>query len=232
MPKTGKAEFDEFATSYDTAVNKSLAFSGLKVDLFTRIKADYLADVMSEDFAHPSKIDVLDVGCGVGNIHPYLANRIASLSGVDVSEDCIQTAKERNPTVSYLSYDGNTLPYGDASFDFVYTICVMHHVQPGLWDRFASEMCRVLRPRGVALVLEHNPWNPLTRHAVSSCEFDKDAVLLKAGTTESLLARAGLKDVKTRFIAVFPSTGRLVRRFEGALSHIPIGAQYYTRGRL
>ncbi len=80
-----------------------------------------------------------------------------------MSAACIQTARERNASVDYSVYDGQRLPYDDASFDFAYTICVMHHVPPAQWPAFAAEMRRVVKPGGMAAVFEHIPYNPLTR---------------------------------------------------------------------
>jgi 2-polyprenyl-3-methyl-5-hydroxy-6-metoxy-1,4-benzoquinol methylase len=35
---------------------------------------------------------LLDVGCGVGTLHPYLANLFDEISGVDISAPCIDEA--------------------------------------------------------------------------------------------------------------------------------------------
>ena len=81
-----------------------------------------------------------------------------------------------NPTVRYQAYDGKTLPYDDASVDLAFAIRVMHHVAVGDRPQFASELRRVVRPGGLAVIFEHNPYNPLTQHVVRNCEFDEGAV--------------------------------------------------------
>ena len=43
-----------------------------------------------------------------------------------------------------------------------------------------AEIRRVLKPQGLLFVFEHNPLNPLTRHAVDTCPFDENAVLIRA----------------------------------------------------
>ena len=88
----------------------------------------------------------------------------------------------------------------------------------------------MLRPGGVALVFEHNSWNPLTARVVSNCEFDKNAVLLPARQTERLLVEQGFGKVDTSYFLAIPMRGRWVRRTEALFRHIPIGAQYFTRG--
>jgi 2-polyprenyl-3-methyl-5-hydroxy-6-metoxy-1,4-benzoquinol methylase len=222
------SEFDTYSRSYDTAVNASIAFSGLKVDFFTKVKASHIKRIIRERFGSERDVNMLDVGCGVGNYHPYFAQDVASLSGVDVSAACIQTASERNANVSYKVYDGKRLPYDDASFDVVYTICVMHHVPPSQWQAFASELRRVVRPGGLALVFEHNPFNPLTRRAVSTCEFDKDAVLLQARTTARLLRNAGFGSIDSRYILTVPPINSFLDSIDRLFSRIPLGGQYYV----
>jgi len=229
QPDTG-SQFDAYAASYQDAVNRSLAFVGMKVDYFTKVKAAYLLDLLREHFGATSGLSLLDVGCGVGNFHPLLGRHVASLTGVDLSAECLQQAQASNPAVRYLHYDGSRLPFADGSFDAAIAICVMHHVPPGQWRGFAAEMKRVVRPGGLAVVFEHNPLNPLTRRVVSTCEFDADAVLLGRRRLRGLMAEAGFGEVRSRAILSIPSFGSVTRRIDRALGHLPLGAQYYVRG--
>ncbi|MEO1695367.1 MAG: class I SAM-dependent methyltransferase, partial [Pseudomonadota bacterium] len=161
--------FDGYQTTYADAVNSAVAFTGVDVDFFTRVKADYIIELVEREVGPADQQSVLDVGCGIGNFHRLLQPVVANLSGVDVSAACIERAKDEHPEVSYKTYDGGRLPYDDASFDVAFTVCVMHHVPPADWPTFASEMRRVLRPGGLAIVFEHNPLNPLTMRAVNNC---------------------------------------------------------------
>lgn len=224
------SQFDAYAGSYDEAVNQSLAFLGMKVDYFTRVKAAYLLDLLQDHFGATRQLDLLDVGCGVGNYHALVAGQVGSLSGADVSAACLEQAGQRNPAVTYRHYDGGRLPFADDQFDAATTICVMHHVPPAQWEAFAAEMKRVVKPGGLAVVFEHNPLNPLTRRVVSNCEFDRDAVLLRQGRTRALLAGAGFRDVRSRAILSVPSGGRMTRRLDLALGRLALGAQYFVRG--
>lgn len=229
QPTTG-SQFDTYAASYEDAVNQSLAFVGMKVDYFTRVKAAYVIDLLHEHFGGTSGLSLLDIGCGVGNFHPLLGPHVASLTGVDLSGECLRQAESRNPGVSYRHYDGRRLPFADAGFDAAITVCVMHHVHPEQWRGFVAEMKRVVRPGGLAVVFEHNPLNPLTRRVVSNCEFDADAVLLGRRELRGLVAEAGFREVRSRAILSIPSSGRLTRRIDLALGLLSLGAQYYVRG--
>jgi ubiquinone/menaquinone biosynthesis C-methylase UbiE len=225
-----KAQFDSYNRTYDSTVNSATAFSGLKVDFFTRAKAQYLVRILTERFGDISRIDLLDVGCGIGNLHPFLTKAVHTITGVDVSSECIATARERNPSVDYRLYEGSRLPFGDASFDVAFTICVMHHVPPADWPLFARELRRVVKPGGIGLVFEHNPYNFLTRYVVSSCEFDKDAVLLTGGTAKRVLTEAGFTDVVVDHILSIPAASQALQQVDRLFRRLPLGAQYYALG--
>lgn len=224
------SQFDAYATSYEDAVNKSLAFMGVKVDYFTRVKAGFLSDLIAGHFGEGGRARLLDVGCGTGNMHPLVAPAVASLSGTDVSAGCLDTARQRNPGVDYRHYDGHRLPWDDGAFDAAVTTCVMHHVPPEQWPAFAAELKRVVRPGGLAVIFEHNPLNPLTRRVVSNCEFDEDAVLFGQGKARALLAGAGFSKVRSRAILSLPSFGRATRALDLVAGRLGLGAQYFACG--
>lgn len=225
------SEFDQYRSSYADAVNKSIAFSGLNVDYFTRAKATRLLDILALAVGSTRELSVLDVGCGVGNYHPLLSGKVGQLTGVDPSSECIAEARAKNPGVHYAVSDGDDVPFGDGEFDVVYAICVMHHVPPAKWELFAAELARVTRPGGIVLIFEHNPYNPLTRRAVSTCPFDEDAVLLSKRKTTAYLRGAGLNNIEGKYIMALPSISGLLRRIDDALGALPLGAQYYVCGR-
>ncbi len=220
--------FDKFSDEYAQTVNTAIAFTGNTVDTFTKVKAEYLQDLAMRHFGSIERLKVLDVGCGVGSMHPHLLGGFKNLTGADVSEASLKRAAAANKTVSYQFYDGSTLPFADGSFDCVFTTCVMHHVLPEQWPRFASQMFRVLKPEGLAVVLEHNPLNPLTRRAVDNCEFDEDAVLLWPSETRKLLREAGFRSVHSRTILSIPSLPGILRKVDMALGMLPFGAQYFV----
>lgn len=223
--------FDSYQDKYSDAVNRSIAFTGMNVDFFTRVKASYILDFCDKSFSPGGALQALDVGCGIGNFHGILATRFATLSGVDISTASIDRAKARHPSVDYQVYDGERLPFPDGSFDLVFTVCVMHHVDPGQWLTFVGEMYRVLRTGGWALVFEHNPRNLLTLRAVNNCPFDADAVLLRSEKVKDLMNNSKLEDVRSKYILSVPAAGKFMRKIDGLFANLPFGAQYYVCGR-
>lgn len=229
-PET-QVSFDDYVETYRTEIDDSIGFIGQDVDFFIEIKAELLLKISKKNFGSLEKIKVLDIGSGVGLVDRFLKSEIKQLHGVDVEVGVVEKAKINNPEVDYRLYDGAKLPFEDNTFDLCFAINVMHHVPPDMWENFAREMNRVLKPGGIAAVFEHNPWNPLTRLAVARCEFDRDAVLLNHGKIKSLFKNAGLKVFDDSYIVFFPFKAKLFRSIETIIEWLPIGAQHYVTGR-
>jgi SAM-dependent methyltransferase len=229
---TVEAEFDAYRDSYRQDVADSISFSGQDPEFFTEVKARHLIELAQREFGDPARLDVLDVGCGVGETDRFLQGRFRRLVGVDISHESLQKAREQNPEAEYIGYGaGQRLPVDSESFDISFTICVMHHVPPTDREGFVAEMVRVTKPGGIVAVFEHNPFNPLTRRSVNNCVFDEDAVLLSRRRTRRLLREQGLDQVAAPYIVFFTRPGELRERAERALAKVPAGAQYYVAAR-
>lgn len=227
---TRTPEFDAYTANYNEEINKALNFSGLDIDFFARVKNDYLVDILDARLGGAAKAKLLDVGCGIANAHPQLIGRVGSLAGVDVSAASIAVARQRNPSLHYEVFDGTHLPFADRSIDAAFAINVFHHVPVAQRQALVDDILRVLRPDGLFAIFEHNPLNPVTSHIVNTCEFDKDAILLKRRDSEALLQASGFHDIKTRYIFSVPAAGALLRKVDRLFSLLPFGAQYYTLG--
>jgi SAM-dependent methyltransferase len=226
-----KPTFDAYGESYDDVIKKSIGFMGQNHDYYTSAKADCILDVLQRRFGDTKKLQVLDVGCGVGKTDGFLAGNFAKLFGTDISSASIERARRENPQVQYEVYDGRTLPFANESFDAAFLICVLHHVVPAERDALLLEVRRVLKPGGVLFIFEHNPFNPLTRLAVARCEFDRDAQLLPCRLSAGLLKEAGFPVFEKRYILIFPFKVRGSRWVERWCQRIPVGAQYYMAGQ-
>jgi SAM-dependent methyltransferase len=220
------ADFDRYGSSYADEVERAIAFAGTDAAFFTELKAADLVALASRRFQAPGNVRALDFGCGTGALDALIAPKLGAVTGIDVSNGLLEVAAAENPGVEYRHYDGGVIPYPDASFDLAFASCVLHHIDPADRARAASELARVLRPGGVVAIYEHNPLNPLTRVAVSRCEFDEGVELLRPSETTGLLGRAGLAPVESRYIVFFPWRGRGFRVAERGLARLPLGAQY------
>jgi SAM-dependent methyltransferase len=219
-------EFDRVGGRYDELVARSISFSGRDRGFFLQAKAERLL-ALARRLGDPADLRVLDVGCGDGQLDALLG-QLRGLEGTDVSPEMVELARRANPAVPYRVGDEARLPYEDASFDFVFTVCVVHHVPPPARPAFFNELARVARSGGLTAVVEHNPFNPLTRLAVARCEFDEDAKLVRPREAASRLLDAGLRPADVSHFLFFPWRGGAWARLERVLRRIPLGAQYYV----
>jgi SAM-dependent methyltransferase len=225
-------DFDRYRTSYSEEVNRAIAFSGRDLDHFTRVKARVLLHVVDRHLGDPGALTALDVGCGIGLTDRFLAGSFGRLEGCDIAPRALEVAALQNPTVSYRCYDGARLPFAEGAFDVSFAICVLHHVAPAQWTNFLEELRRVTHRGGLAVVFEHNPWNPLTRWAVRSCAFDEGAVLLSKRKVEELFRGQGLRVAEAGYLIFSPFGGERSATAERRLRRLPMGAQYYVAGRV
>jgi SAM-dependent methyltransferase len=223
-----KSLFDSYSARYDSVVNEALGSVVPSVDYFSRVKAEYLLSVAADKLGSIQKLNVLDIGCGVGNFESLLGDKFYKLVGIDISPESIAIAQRRNPGIDFCVFGGKDFPFPDCSFDLVFTVCVMHHVPVEGWDAFLDEAFRTLRPGGLLVIFEHNRLNPLTRRIVDRCPFDADAVLVGQGELKVRLLRVGYENIKVRHILTVPAGSKLGRGVDRIFSRLPFGAQFYA----
>ena len=219
-------DFDEFALDYRAIHAKNIKLSGADSYYFAEMKVKLL-----QQFEINESLQVLDVGCGDGATGIFMQQYFSQwmMKGIDVSEKSIMEAKQKNILNAVFSvYDGIKIPVQDNSVDVLFIAGVLHHINYNLHLPMVNEIARVLKKNGRVYLYEHNPLNPVTRHLVNTCVFDKDARLLKSGYTAQLLRRAGLLITKKQFIVFFPRKGILSKFIflEKYLQWLPLGGQY------
>lgn len=87
------------------------------------------------------------MGCGTGTVLSFIGKKKKIRGfGLDVSENMIAIAKEKNPDYQFVSGDCASLPYEDQSMDVVIACMAYHHFPDQ--ERFRNEAMRVLKPGG------------------------------------------------------------------------------------
>jgi ubiquinone/menaquinone biosynthesis C-methylase UbiE len=72
---------------------------------------------------------VLEIGCGTGNYINEIQKRIGcQCTGIDSSLEMIAQASQRNSRINYFVGPAEYLSLEDSSFDFAFSIDVIHHV--------------------------------------------------------------------------------------------------------
>ena len=223
--------FESYKDTYRQEIQKSINFAGQDLEFFTEVKVSRLLSLTRQFIGNPSKLNILDVGSCVCITDFYLTTQFKKVYGIDLSRGVVNKAASLNPRASYKSYGGKKLPYPDNSMDVTFAICVMHHVVPEGLIQFSQEMMRVTKKGGLVMVFEHNPHNPLTRYAVSHCDLDEDAHLLRLKEVERMFVAANGLIVDSRYILFTPFRGKLFSYLDTALSWLPLGAQYLVAAR-
>ena len=96
---------------------------------------------------------ILDLGCSRGFYVREMENYTDGVRGVDISQTSLREAVTRK--VEYG--DITNLEFEANSFDKIYSLHTIEHI-PNL-SRFFSEIARVLRPGGIAIIVY--PWEPV-----------------------------------------------------------------------
>jgi ubiquinone/menaquinone biosynthesis C-methylase UbiE len=227
-----EVEFDKFADEYRAMHAANIRLSGESPEYFAEYKIADIAAELARANAVPRR--ALDFGAGVGYSVPFFARHLpaARVTCLDVSRKSLDVgAACHGGAAEFTHFDGRTIPFEDGTFDVALASCVFHHIPHDEHVALLAEIRRVLDPRGRLFVFEHNPLNPLTRHAVNTCEFDEHAKLVLAPTMRRRVRDAGFAVADIRYRIFFPHALRRLRPLEPSMTWLPLGAQYYVVAR-
>jgi methionine biosynthesis protein MetW len=98
----------------------------------------------------PEGTQLLDIGCGNGNISALFLNRKCRVTGLDISTLALEKAKRRG--IITVSWDLNNypLPFDNDSFEVITIIDVLEHVVDPV--NLLKESRRILRKGGMLLI--------------------------------------------------------------------------------
>lgn len=220
-----KAEFDNYSSNYEEALNRGIGVSGEDSSYFAVGRLQHLSALLSQQGFHPES--VIDFGCGVGNSLPYLREIIGAkrIAGIDISAESIDMAKRRFANAGFELGTLEEVPV-QGNFDMAFCNGVFHHIPLDQRSNSASLVYRHLRPGGLFAFFENNPLNPGTRYVMSRIPFDRDAITLMPWQARHLLRGAGLAVLRTDYLFYFPKLLGLFRPMERWLTQVPFGAQY------
>lgn len=226
---TNKSEFDNYVQDYDESYSDSIQkLSGFGREYFAQYKIDIVKNKL---FPHPPPKKILDFGCGDGLSCELLKKAFpeSEVIGIDVSEESIKIAKEKNCGCEFFVYNGQELPFKAEEFDLIFSSCVFHHIPKENQQNLLHGLYNVAAKDAKLFIFEHNPINPLTRKIFKDCIFDKGAEMLGAKNLQEMIKKAKFKDAKINYTLFFPRYKIFEKFFalEKYFSWCFIGAQYY-----
>jgi demethylmenaquinone methyltransferase / 2-methoxy-6-polyprenyl-1,4-benzoquinol methylase len=104
----------------------------------------------------------LDICCGTGDIAAGLAQRGATVCGLDFSAEMLRIAARKRPHPFWIQADAQQIPFRDGCFDIATVGYGLRNLAD--WQRGISEMRRVSKKGGRLLILDFGkPQNSLWR---------------------------------------------------------------------
>lgn len=117
-------------------------------------------DVLAELIASLPPARTLDVACGTGFLTRHLRGDVV---GLDQSERMLAVAREQVPAAEFVHGDALELPFGDSSFDRVFTSYFYCHLEKDDRGRFLAEARRVA-PELVVVASVPGAGDPVERY--------------------------------------------------------------------
>lgn len=217
-----------------------------------------MEEQLGKRLALPAPSEVLDAGCGVGDVARTMASKYdLKITGIDILDFNLAEAKKRSAQAGlsdhtrFLKGDYHNLEFPDESFHGVYTMETFVHASDP--ERALSEFIRVLRPGGRLVMFEYSRTPEAELSAVASRAFREVCELaamptwyrMNHGDLEKLIARTGfvvdsVEDITDRMLPMlrafsimgrFPYwVGRVSRRTAKVVNALSGVEMYRHRG--
>jgi 2-polyprenyl-3-methyl-5-hydroxy-6-metoxy-1,4-benzoquinol methylase len=179
---------------------------------------------------------LLDLGCGDGTYSIAASQRGTRVTGIDISDAMLDSARRRAATcgasIEWGQASAESLPFDSGSFDIVLAVTIFCFVKnPAL---AAKEVSRVLRPGGPFVIGElgrYSAWavSRRVRGWFGSSRW-KEAHFWSLGELRRLLENAGFRVNASRVCVYYPPSGlaaRIVGEHDCAFSFLgQIGAAF------
>ena len=166
--------------------------------------------------------NVLDIACGDGEGSAILAQRIPSVSGVDISIDLINCANKNssNSNLSFIAGDARSTGFNDSYFDGVVSCHTLEHFDPPNQVLFLKELKRIAKP-GAPVIIATPDKEVWKLQGIAGMQKDHIKELTRS-EAEELLRKSGLKIDKVFGQEILKSAGLSFRSFFNFLKRIDV----------
>lgn len=134
--------------------------------------------------------DLLELGCGEGRGVEILTNKSSSYLGLDKIGEVISSLQQKFPGQQFESSVFPPIKLPDNSFDTVVSFQVIEHIKKD--ELFLSEIHRILKPGGKAILSTPNIKMTLSRNPWHEREYTADQLTTLAGKYFSKVDMKGI----------------------------------------
>jgi len=122
-------------------------------DSFLQYLGDHriIQQVIKNELDFGDKKRILDIGCGTGNVSRMFPKE--NYIGIDCDKNYINFARKKYDK-AFMSMNADNLQFENNCFDIIFTKDLFHHLSDDMFFKVLSEMKRVLKLAGNALVIE------------------------------------------------------------------------------
>ena len=221
--------FNSHSMQYNECINDAIRVTGYDTSILTKAKLLKLQKLFPDLI--PLHFNLLDFGCGIGNLYESVKRFFPNVSytGVDNSEESIIKAQSRFSD-SATFHNLNSDNWKNIKYDLIFSAGVFHHIPHDEHIEILSELFTLLKPNGKLVIWEHNPFNPFTKKIVADCIFDQDAVLINPYRMKKILTEIPLSNIRVTFTTFFPKFLSYLNVLDPYLGWLPLGGQFITSG--
>jgi ubiquinone/menaquinone biosynthesis C-methylase UbiE len=115
-----------------------------------RQRLKFVTDLLAAQIQKMDNPEVLDCGCGPGEIMTLLAPLHCKLTGLDLNRRYLEMAAEKTPGANLIEGNVERLPFPDKSFDIVFAVGVLMYLKDD--RKAAEEIARVTKNNGIILI--------------------------------------------------------------------------------
>jgi ubiquinone/menaquinone biosynthesis C-methylase UbiE len=230
--KTADLSAEAFLTWFDDAADPEESFVRGAWDF-----SIHIAQPLSPYLCTPENKTILEIGHGAGRILASAARHFRDAVGIDVHgrKDLVQRELDARGVrnVCLHEADGRRVPLADASIDVAYSFIVFQHIERiAIFENYLTEIHRVLRPGGVAMIY-FGRWSHWSLARRSRLRYVADRL------SERLLLRQGYREIQapvnhTNLLVTLGYASRMARAagFEildrvVSRKHVPDGTTLY-----
>jgi ubiquinone biosynthesis O-methyltransferase len=126
--------------------------SNRNIDMYAQTKFELVANILKKYQVQ----NILDVGCGTGELALYLAEKGYTVTGIDMHEQFIQSAqnnkqKKQLPTLPQFITADITRFKTTTQYDCVVSTDVLEHIEDD--EAAIKNMLKALKPRGIIIII-------------------------------------------------------------------------------